>query len=59
MINGEMLISLVGLGGLARKYGGQFDTANILAIAMVVAMVALVVSLIVQAMDNKMTRWAD
>src|SRR5262245_62030978 len=27
MINGEMLIALVGLGGLAQKYGGQFDTA--------------------------------
>lgn len=59
MINGEMLIALVGLGGLARKYGGQFDTASILAIALVVALVALVVNLGVQAADNRMTRWAD
>jgi NitT/TauT family transport system permease protein len=59
MINGEMLISFVGLGALAQKYGAQFDAAKVFAIAMVVLMIGLVSNWLVQTLDNRLTRWAD
>jgi NitT/TauT family transport system permease protein len=59
MINGEMLIAFVGLGALAQKYGAQFDTARVFAIAMVVLIIGLICNVIVQTLENRLTRWAD
>jgi NitT/TauT family transport system permease protein len=59
MINGEMLIAFVGLGALAQKYGAQFDAAKVFAIAMVVLIIGLVSNAFVQALENRLTRWAD
>ncbi|MGH7886889.1 MAG: ABC transporter permease [Candidatus Binatia bacterium] len=59
MINGEMLIAFVGLGALAQRYGAQFDSAKVFAIAMVVLIIGLVSNALVQALDNRLTRWAD
>jgi len=59
MINGEMLIAFVGLGALAQKYGAQFDTAKVYAIAMVVLIIGLASNAVVQTVENRLTRWAD
>lgn len=59
MINGEMLIAFVGLGALAQKYGAQFDTAKVFAIAMVVLTIGLVMNALVQTIEQRLTRWAD
>ena len=59
MINGEMLIAFVGLGALAQRYGAQFDSAKVFAIAMVVLIIGLVSNALVQTLDNRLTRWAD
>lgn len=59
MINGEMVIAFFGLGALAQRYGSQFEASKVFAIAMVVLIIALVANWIVQAVDNKLTRWAD
>ena len=59
MINGEMLIAFVGLGALAQKYGAQFDAAKVFAIAMVVLIIGLVCNAFVQALESRLTRWAD
>ena len=59
MINGEMVIAFFGLGALAQRYGSQFDASKVFAIAMVILIIALVANWIVQALDNKLTRWAD
>ena len=59
MINGEMLIAMVGLGALAQRYGSQFEAAKVFAIALVVLIIALVCNWIVQAVENYWTRWAD
>ena len=59
MINGEMLIAMVGLGALAQRYGSQFEASKVFAIALVVLIIALVCNWIVQTAENRLTRWAD
>ena len=59
MINGEMFIAFVGLGGVVQKYGSQFDASKVLAITLVILTVALVMGGLVQTADRRMTRWAD
>jgi NitT/TauT family transport system permease protein len=59
MINGEMLIAMVGLGALAQRYGSQFEAPKVFAIAMVVLIIALVCNWIVQAVENHLTSWVD
>jgi len=59
MINAEMLIAMVGLGALAQRYGSQFEAAKVFAIALVVLIIALAGNWLVQAVENRLTRWAD
>jgi NitT/TauT family transport system permease protein len=59
MINGEMLIVLVGLGALVRQYGSRFDAASVFGILLVVIAVALVCTASVQWLERRVTRWAD
>ncbi len=59
MINGEMLIALVGLGALVERYGAAFDSAKVLAIVLVVIVVALIMAALVQWVDRRLTAWAD
>lgn len=59
MINGEMFIALVGLGALAQRFGGRFDAASSLAIALVILIVALVLNRLVRLLDNRLTFWVD
>ena len=59
MINGEMFIAFVGLGGVVQKYGSQFDASKVLAITLVILTVALVMGGLVQTADRRMTQWAD
>jgi NitT/TauT family transport system permease protein len=59
MINGEMLIAMVGLGALAQRYGSQFEASKVFAIALVVLIIALACNWVVQILENRLTRWAD
>jgi NitT/TauT family transport system permease protein len=59
MINGEMFIAFVGLGGVVQKYGSQFDASRVLAITLVILAVAVLMGGLVQTVDRRMTRWAD
>lgn len=59
MINGEMLIAMVGLGALAQRYGSQFESAKVFAIALLVLIIALACNWFVEAVENRLTRWAD
>lgn len=59
MINGEMFIALVGLGALAQRFGGRFEAASAMAIALLVLIVALVFNLVVRALDRRFTFWTD
>jgi ABC-type nitrate/sulfonate/bicarbonate transport system permease component len=59
MINGELFIALIGLGALLKTYGGRFDSAKVLGILIVIILVAVITTSIVQAIDRRVTRWAD
>lgn len=59
MINGEMFIAFVGLGGVVQKYGSQFDASKVLAVTLVILIVALAAGVLVRAADRRMTSWAD
>jgi NitT/TauT family transport system permease protein len=59
MINGEMFIAFVGLGGVVQKYGSQFDASRVLAITLVILAVAMVMGGLVQTVDRRLTRWAE
>jgi ABC-type nitrate/sulfonate/bicarbonate transport system permease component len=59
MINGEMFIAVVGIGGLSRKYGSQFDMSHTFAIVVVILIIALVLNGVVQWIETRLTRWMD
>lgn len=57
MINGEMLIAVVGLGAVVMNAGRQFDAAGVLAILLLVIAVALVTGWGVQFVDQRINGW--
>jgi len=59
MINGEMLIAMVGLGALAQRYGSQFEASKVFAIALVVLIIGVVMNWLVQILDHRFTRWVN
>jgi ABC-type nitrate/sulfonate/bicarbonate transport system permease component len=59
MINGELFVAVVGLGGLAEKFANGFDTTNVLAIVLVVMIVAVFMAEVVQWLDRRLTYWAN
>jgi NitT/TauT family transport system permease protein len=59
MINGEMLIVVVGLGALQRRYGARFDAASVYALLLVVVGIGLICTATIQWVERRMTRWAD
>lgn len=58
MINGEMLIVVVGLGALLRRYGSRFDAASVFAVLLYVIAIALIGAYLVRAVDRRLNRWA-
>jgi NitT/TauT family transport system permease protein len=59
MINSEMFITFIGLGALAERYGAQFQSSKVFAIAVVVLFVALIANWIIQRLDDAFTHWCD
>lgn len=59
MINGEMLIVLVGMGALLRQYGARFDAASVFGLLLVIIVIALICTLTIQWLERRVTRWAD
>ena len=57
MINGEMFISIVGLGYIVKSAGKQFDAETVLAILVLIVLVALLAVKIVQLVDQRVTAW--
>lgn len=57
MINGEMLISFVGLGGQVDRAGQRFDAEAVLAVLLVIVITAMVMVKLVQIVDLRMTSW--
>lgn len=57
MINGELIITVVGLGALDEKFEGAFDAPGILAIALVVILVAIVATTLLDILDRLLNSW--
>jgi len=59
MIMGDMLIALVGMGALLRKYGGRFDAASVFGLLLVIVGVALACTSTIRSVERRMTRWTE
>ena len=57
MINGEMFIVAIGLGGVVKAEGQRFNAAGVLGVLLLIIVVALVMSKLVQIIDARMTSW--
>jgi ABC-type nitrate/sulfonate/bicarbonate transport system permease component len=57
MLNGEMLIAVVGLGLLVVSAGYALDATTVLAVLLVIITVAMILIKIVQLVDLRLTSW--
>jgi NitT/TauT family transport system permease protein len=57
MINGEILIAVVGLGGLSSSFGRAFDSEGVLAVLLIVIVVALVLDRVALYVDRRVNAW--
>lgn len=57
MINGEMFIAVVGLGGAIMTAGRNLDLTTVLAVLALVIIVAFVVLALVEWVDRRLTPW--
>lgn len=57
MINGEMFIAVVGLGGVVMTAGRNFDATTVLAVMVMIIIVAFGLVWVVERLDRRMTSW--
>jgi len=59
MVNGELLIALIGLGGLIDRYGNRFDAEGVLAIVLLLIIVSLILLRLFALVDRRVNGWID
>jgi ABC-type nitrate/sulfonate/bicarbonate transport system permease component len=59
MVNGEMFIALIGIGGQAARYGKQFDFTSVWAISVFIMILAVVINQVVTWIEKRLTAWVD
>lgn len=59
MVNGELFIALVGIGGQAARYGKQFDFTSVWAISVFIMVLAIVINIGVSWLESRMTGWVE
>lgn len=57
MVTAELLMAVVGVGGLMKYYGSSFLTAYLLALVITMVTIALLLTGLVQLLDNRINRW--
>lgn len=57
MINGEMFIALIGLGGLAARYGDESDFPSVWAMALFIMVIAVILNEFVSWAEKRLTSW--
>ena len=57
MVNGEILIAVVGLGAMSSAFGRAYDSEGVLAVLLVVIIVALALDWAAQQFDNRLNSW--
>jgi len=59
MVNGELFIALVGIGGMAARFGKQFDFTGVWAVAVFIMALAVVINQFVSMVEKRLTSWVD
>lgn len=57
MINGELLIAVIGIGAISSRYGRAFDAVGVLAILLIVIAIALVAVGVIESIDRRVNSW--
>ncbi len=57
MVNGEMFISVVGLGALIMQAGRTFDAESVFAVLIVVVLVSFLLVRVLQLVDRRLNGW--
>jgi NitT/TauT family transport system permease protein len=57
MINGEMFIALVGLGGLSARFGDESNFPSVWAMAVFIMIIAVILNEIVSWIEKRLTSW--
>lgn len=57
MINGELLIAVIGLGGRSSAFGRSFNAEGVLAVLLIVVLIALAADRLVQWADQRLNGW--
>lgn len=57
MINGEMLIAIVGVGGMLMKFGGSFNAPYLFAVILSLIVIALLFNSVARLLENKLAYW--
>jgi NitT/TauT family transport system permease protein len=56
MINGEMLIALIGLGALIRTYGNRFEIEKLFGLLLIVLLLGILGGQLLKLLDRRVTR---
>jgi NitT/TauT family transport system permease protein len=59
MISGDMVIAVVGMGALLRRFGDRFDAASVFGLLLVIVGVGLVCTSAIRSLERRMTRWVE
>ncbi len=57
MINGEMFIALVGIGGLISSFSKQYNFSAVWAISLFIMLIAILLNQVVGALEKRFTSW--
>jgi NitT/TauT family transport system permease protein len=57
MVNGELLIALVGIGGQLVRFGNRFDAEGVLAVVLLIVILSLILLRTFWYIDRRLTRW--
>ena len=57
MINGEMFIALVGIGGLVSSFSKQYNFSAVWAISLFIMFIAILLNQVIGALEKRFTNW--
>lgn len=58
MVNGEMLVTIVGLGAMIMTYGSSFNAPKLFAVLLVICGLAIVLDQVIRMLHRKLAPWS-
>lgn len=58
MVNGEMLITIIGLGAMIMTYAGSFNGPKLFAVLLVICLVAIVIDQLIRFLHRRFAPWS-